>query len=150
MGAKVGRFFIEAGKAAAKGITSFVGNKVPILGPIVADKLNSMYAKGGKVIALADGGVVPAGFKKLVVNTPAQLLAVVKQNPDIAEKVGLTLDDVKEGIAQSKAGEVVVAKKRGGKLKKELKGESSVMVRTGGGGHGVGSFAKGGVVGSVF
>jgi len=60
------------------------------------------------------------------------------------------VDDVKEGIAQAKAGEVVGAKKRGGKIKKELKGESSVMVRTGGGGHGVGSFAKGGAVGSVF
>ena len=150
MGQKVGRFFVEVGKAAAKGVTSFIGGKVPIIGPIVANKLNSMYAKGGKVIALAEGGVVPAGFKKLVVNTPAQLLAVVKQNPEIADKVGLTVDEVKEGIKQAKEGEVVVAKKRGGRMKKakmEPKGNDAVMLRTGGG---VPGYARGGVVSNVF
>lgn len=147
MGAKVGRFFVEVGKAAAKGVTSFVGNKVPILGPIVANKLNSMYAAGGKVVALADGGIVPAGMKKLTVNTPSQLLAVVKQNPEIADKVGLSVEEVKEGIKQAKEGQAVPMKRRGGRMKKGLKGEDSVMV---GVGHEPAHFARGGRVLSVF
>ena len=147
MGQKVGRFFVEVGKAAAKGVTSFVGNKVPIIGPIVANKLNSMYAKGGKVIALADGGEVPPGMKKLVINTPAALLNLVKKEPEIAAKVGLTVDEVKEGIQQAKEGEAVVAKRRGGRAKKSKKAkEDHVMLESGS----APAFARGGLVPSVF
>ena len=147
MGQKVGRFFVEVGKAAAKGVTSFVGNKVPIIGPIVANKLNSMYAKGGKVIALADGGEVPAGMKKLVINTPTALLNLVKKEPEIAAKVGLTVDEVKEGIQQAKEGEAVVAKRRGGRAKKSKKAkEDRVLLESGS----APAFARGGLVPSVF
>lgn len=139
MGAKVGRFIVEVGKAAAKGATSFVLGKVPILGPIVANKLNSMYAKGGKVIALAEGGVVPPGFKKMVINTPAALLNLVKKEPEIASRVGLTVDEVKEGIQMAKTGEAVPAKRRGGRMGK--KNKDLVELHAGGGGEGVATMA---------
>jgi hypothetical protein len=150
MGQKVGKFIVEVGKAAAKGATSFVLGKVPVLGPIVANKLNSLYAKGGKVIALAEGGEVPPGMKKLVINTPAQLLALVKKEPEIASKVGLTVEEVKEGIQMAKEGEAVVAKRRGGRAKKakasKAPKEDRVMLESGS----APAFARGGLVPSVF
>jgi hypothetical protein len=54
---------------------------------------------------------------------------------------------VKDAVAEAKNGEVQV-KRRGGKMKKM--GGDSVMVHSGGGGEGVGTFARGGKVLSVF
>ena len=140
MGAKVGRFMVAVGKAAAKGLTTFVGNKVPVLGPIVANKLNSMYAKGGTVKFEA-GGEVPAGLKKMVVNSPAALLKLVEKEPEIAAKVGLTPEMVKEGIEKAKEGEAIVVKRRGGKAKaKAQPSEDTVVLQK----------KRGGLVPSIF
>lgn len=150
MGNTVKRFVVEVGKAAAKGATSFVLGKVPFIGTPLANKINSLYAEGGAVAAIAGGAPVPAGMSKMVINTPQQLLNLVKKEPEIAAKVGLTVEKVQEGIDKAKEGAAVAAKARGGRMKKGLKGEDKVMVRAGGGGHGVPAFAHGGRVHSVF
>lgn len=143
MGQKVGKFFADVGKAAAKGATSFILNKVPFIGPIAANKLNSLYAEGGVVAGGAS--TVPAGMKGMAINTPAQLIALVKKVPEIAAKSGLTPELIKAEVA--KAAEVPM-KRHGGKMKK--KGGDMAMVHSGGGGEGVGTFARGGKVLSVF
>lgn len=146
MGAKVSGFVKDVGKAVAKGAISFVGGKIPVVGPILANKINEQFAKGGKVVAMADGGV--AG-PKMAINSPSQLISLIKKAPEIAQKHGLSVADVQDAVASAKEGEVPV-KRRGGKMKKGLKGEDTVMVRAGGGGHGVPAFARGGRVLSVF
>lgn len=146
MGAKVSGFVKDVAKQAAKGAISFVGGKIPVIGPILANKINEQFAQGGKVVAMADGGM--AG-PKMMINSPAQLMSLIKKAPEIAQKHGLSVGDVQDAVAKAKEGEVPV-KRRGGKMKKGLKGEDTVMVRTGGGGHGVPAFARGGRVLSVF
>lgn len=148
MGAKVSGFVKDVAKTVAKAGTSFVLGKVPVIGTPVANWINSQYAKGGKVVALADGGVV-SDKPKMVINNASQLISLVKKVPDIAQKHGLSEQVIKDAIAEAKQGEVAV-KRRGGKMKKGLKGEDKVMLRAGGGGEGVPNFARGGQVHSVF
>ena len=120
--------------------------KVPVIGTPVANYLNSKYAMGGRVTAFADGGVV-SDKPKMAINSAAQLISLVKKVPDIAQKHGLSPELIREELAKNKAGEISV-KRRGGKMKKM--GGDKVMVHSGGGGEGVGSFARGGKVLSVF
>lgn len=144
MGAKVSGFVKDAAKAVAKGAISFVGGKIPFVGPILANKINEQFAQGGKVIAMADGGI--AG-PKMAINTPAQLISLINKAPELAQKHGLSVADVKDAVAAAKDGQVMTAKRRGGRMKKGLKGEDSVMV---GVGHEPAHFARGGRVLSVF
>ena len=148
MGAKVSGFVKDVAKTVAKAGTSFVLGKVPVIGTPVANWINSKYAQGGMVKAFADGGVV-SDKPKMVINSAAQLISLIKKVPEIAQKHGLSESVVKEAVASAKDGEVQV-KRRGGMMKKGLKGEDSVMLRAGGGGHGVPAFARGGRVLSVF
>lgn len=145
MGAKVSGFVKDVGKAVAKGAISFVGGKIPYIGPILANKINEQFAKGGKVVALADGGI--AG-PKMAVNTPAQLISLVKKAPEIASKYGLSEQVIKDAVAEAKNGEAVVAKKRGGRTKGKGKSkkEDHVMLESGE----APAFARGGLVPSVF
>lgn len=127
MGNKVGGFFKEVAKTAAKAGTSYALGKIPIIGDALANKINSMYKKGGKVKAFADGGEV-AGKPTQAVNTPAQLMAAIKKFPDEAQKAGLSVAEVKEAVAEAKSGAVPVAqpveaKKRGGRKKKAAKAD---------------------------
>jgi hypothetical protein len=145
MGAKVSGFVKDVGKAVAKGAISFVGGKIPYVGPLLANKINEQFAKGGKVMCMADGGV--AG-PKMAINSPAQLISLIKKAPEIAQKFGLSEAMVKDAVAEAKNGEVQV-KRRGGRAMKKMGGDS-VMVHSGGGGEGVGTFARGGKVLSVF
>ena len=107
--------------------------KVPVVGDALANKINSMYKKGGKVKPFADGGEVQKFAKPTQeVNTPAQLIAAIKKLPDEAAKAGLSVQDVKDAVAEAKSGEVKTAevapasapavatdaKKRGGRKKK--------------------------------
>tara|TARA_R110002126_G_scaffold272344_1_gene416496 strand:+ start:174 stop:617 length:444 start_codon:yes stop_codon:yes gene_type:complete len=147
MGQKVSNFVKDAGRAVAKGAISFVGGKIPFVGPILANKINEQFANGGKVIAMADGGI--AG-PKMAINTPAQLISLIKKAPELAEKHGLSVSDVQQAVASAKEGQLVPAKKRGGLMKKKKMGGDMAMVHSGGGGEGVGSFARGGKVLSVF
>jgi hypothetical protein len=149
MGGRVGKFIGEVAKVVAKSATSYILNKVPVVGSAAADYLNKQYKMGGMVKGMADGGVV-SDKPKMVINTPAQLISLVKKVPDIANKYGLTPELIRAEVAKNKEGELTVAKKRGGKMKKGMKGSDSVMVHSGGGGEGVGTFARGGKVLSVF
>jgi hypothetical protein len=146
MGAKVSGFVKDVGKAMAKGATSFVLGKVPIVGNIAANWLNKQYKEGGRVVAFAEGGAVPAGVKTMAINTPAQLISLVKKVPELAQKHGLSPELIRQEVAKAKEGEVAV-KARGGRMKKGLKGEDTVMVRAG---HEPAHFARGGRVLSVF
>lgn len=143
MGAKVSSFVKDVARSVAKGAISFVGGKIPYVGPLLANKINEQFAMGGRVSCMADGGI--AG-PSMAINSPAQLISLIKKAPELAQKAGLSVDMVKEAIASSKDGQVQV-KRRGGMMKK--KGDS-VMVHMGGGGHGVSCFARGGKVLSVF
>lgn len=111
MGA-VGSFIKDVAKTVAKGATSALGNMVPYVGPALADKVNSLYKKGGKVLKFEMGGAVPAGFTAKPINTAAQLVDLVKKFPEQADKAGLTIDLIKEKAAE------VAPKKRGGRRMK--------------------------------
>lgn len=134
MGQKVSGFFKEVAKTAAKAGTSYALGKIPIIGDALANKINSMYKKGGKVKPFADGGDVSKFAKPTQeVNTPAQLIAAIKKLPDEAAKAGLTVADVKEAVAEVKKGEAPVAapteaKKRGGRKKKGKQAVPADMV----------------------
>jgi hypothetical protein len=117
-----------------------VGGKIPFVGPLLANKINEQFANGGKVMA---GSPVANG---VAINTPSQLISLIKKAPELAQKHGLTVDMVKEAVADAKKGEMLV-KARGGKMKKGLKGQDTVQLRAG---HEVPHYAKGGSVLSVF
>lgn len=114
MGA-VGSFIKDVAKTAAKGATSALGAAIPYVGPALAEKVNSLYKKGGKVLKFAEGGVVPAGFKARPINTEAQLIDLVKKFPEQADKAGLSVDLIKEKSAELQE---MAPKKRGGRRKK--------------------------------
>jgi len=114
MGA-VGSFIKDVGRTIAQGATSALGNMIPYVGPALANKVNSLYKKGGKVMKFADGGMVPAGFTAKPINTAAQLMDLVKKFPEQADKAGISVD-----LIQEKAAELMASapKKRGGRRKK--------------------------------
>ena len=99
-------------KAAAKAGTSALGAMVPYVGTALADKVNSMYAKGGAVLKCDMGGSIPDGVKKVAINTPAQLISLIKANPALAEKHDLSVEKVKEAVAEH------AQMKRGGRASK--------------------------------
>ena len=104
MGGAVGKFLGNVAKTVAKGATTALGGMIPVVGPALAQGVNSLYAKGGKVLPRFEaGGEVPAGMKAKVINTPAQLIAVIKQFPAEAAKANLSVQDVKDAVAELKA-----------------------------------------------
>ena len=98
---------IYALKAAAKGATSFVLGKVPIVGSMAADYLNSKYARGGKVCNFADGGMVKKleakGLKTQEIKSEADIIKAIKQFPEAAQKAGLSVQDIKDAKEEAKA-----------------------------------------------
>lgn len=97
------RFFDNAGRWVAKTATTYVGKMIPVIGEPLANKLNSLYARGGKVIKRFEaGGVVPEGFREKVINTPAQLIAQIKKYPEVAKQSGLTVEMVKDAVKEMK------------------------------------------------
>jgi hypothetical protein len=104
MGGAVSSFVGNVAKTVAKGATTALGGMIPVVGPALAQGVNSLYKKGGKVMPRFEaGGEVPAGFKAKVINTPAQLISVIKQFPAEAAKANLSVQDVKDAIAELKA-----------------------------------------------
>lgn len=104
MGGSVSSFIGSVAKTIAKGATTALGGMIPVVGPALASGVNSLYAKGGKVLPRFEaGGEVPAGFKAKVINTPAQLISVIKQFPAEAAKANLSVQDVKDAVAELKA-----------------------------------------------
>lgn len=119
MGASVSNFVGNVAKTVAKGATTALGNMIPVVGPALAQGVNSLYKKGGKVLPRFEaGGTVPEGFKAKVINTPAQLIAVIKQFPAEAAKANLSVQDVKDAVAELKA----PAMGRGGEAMMEMGG----------------------------
>jgi hypothetical protein len=112
---------IYALKAAAKGATSFVLGKVPIVGSMAADYLNSKYARGGKVCNFADGGMVKKleakGLQTQEIKSEADIIKAIKQFPEAAQKAGLSVQDIKDAKEEAKAPADADAPqmKRGGK-----------------------------------
>jgi hypothetical protein len=103
MGGSVSSFIVDVGKKIAKGATTTLGEMIPVVGPGLASGLNSMYKKGGKVMRFEAGGTVPEGFKAKVINTPAELIRVIKAFPAEAAKANLSVQDVKDAVAELKA-----------------------------------------------
>jgi hypothetical protein len=104
MGGAVSSFVGNVAKTVAKGATTALGGMIPVVGPALAQGVNSLYKKGGKVMPRFEaGGEVPAGFKAKVINTPAQLISVIKQFPAEAAKANLSVQDVKDAVAELKA-----------------------------------------------
>ena len=151
MGNTVKKAVVAIGKTIAKGATSAVGNMIPVIGKPLADHINSLYAEGGLANNLAGASApIPPGFKPKVINTPQQLLDLVKKVPQVAEKSGLTVEKIQEAMDKAKSGEVVVAKRRGGRAKKtkapKAPKEDRVMLESGS----APAYARGGLVPSVF
>jgi hypothetical protein len=113
--ASVKGFVGDLAKAAAKGAITVAGGYIPFIGGPLAGYINSKFAAGGDV------GVVPEvaeGQKTKGINTAAQLKALVKKFPDLAEKHGLTVEKINEEVKESKQ----VSKEIGGVLKGSMKG----------------------------
>jgi hypothetical protein len=115
MGGAVSQFVGNVAKTVAKGATTALGGMIPVVGPALAQGVNSLYKKGGKVMPRFEaGGEVPAGFKAKVINTPAQLISIIKQFPAEAAKANLSVQDVKDAIAEVKMARGGMAMGRGG------------------------------------
>lgn len=117
MGASVSNFAKNVAKTVAKTATTALGNMIPVVGPTLAGAINSAYKNGGQVTALEMGGVVPEGFKAKVIDTPQQLMTLVKQFPTEAKKAGLSLGIIKDAVNNIPA-EMM---KRGGRKKKVVR-----------------------------
>jgi len=108
-------------KTVAKAAISGAGSAIPIIGGPLASWINSKFAKG--CYDIGNPGVDTEGHKTKAVNSPAQLIALVKSNPDEAKKAGLTVDMIKDEVAEAKK----EAKAVGGKvLMKCSKGNSNL------------------------
>lgn len=97
-------------KTVAKAAISGAGSVIPIIGGPLASWINSKFAKG--CYDIGNPGVDTEGHKTKAVNSPAQLIALVKSNPDEAKKAGLTVDMIKDEVAEAKK----EAKAVGGKV----------------------------------
>ena len=117
MGNAVKAFAKNVAVAAAKGVISFVGGKIPLIGGPLAGYINSKFAKGSYDIG-SPGVAIPEGMKTKEITTPAQLIDLVKKAPEIAAKSGLTIEAIKEEVKKSKEeGKAVPAMAKGGKVK---------------------------------
>jgi hypothetical protein len=116
MGNAVKSFAKNVAVAAAKGVISFVGNKIPLIGGPLAGYINSKFAKGSYDIG-SPGVAIPEGMKTKEITTPAQLIALVQKVPEIAAKSGLTVEAIKEEVKKSKEEKAVPAMAKGGKVK---------------------------------
>jgi len=126
MGGSVSSFIGNVAKTVAKGATTALGGMIPVVGPALAQGVNSLYAKGGMVMPRFEaGGEVPAGMKAKVINTPAQLISIIKQFPEEAMKANLSVQDVKDAVAELK-GEAP-ARGRGGEAPAMARGGMSMM-----------------------
>lgn len=104
MGGSVSSFVGGVAKNIAKGATTALGGMVPVVGPALAQGLNSLYAKGGIVTRRFEaGGVVPAGFQAKPINSASQLISLIKQFPEEAAKAKLSINDVKDAVMELKA-----------------------------------------------
>jgi len=97
MGQKVSNFFSNVAKTVAKAGISAVGTFIPIVGPALANHINSKFKKGGKIAKFAFGGNFPqlAGIPRHAINSRAALMALIEQYPNEARLAGISEDDLK-------------------------------------------------------
>jgi len=96
MGGSVSTFFSNVGKTVLKGAISGVGGVIPIVGPALANHINSKFNHGGKVHKFALGGTLknlPPNVKTRAINSVEGLRALIRQYPNEARLAGLTLED---------------------------------------------------------
>jgi len=88
----------------AKAAVSGIGNAIPVVGGALASWVNSKYAIGSFDIGAM--GIkesdIPEGVKQKAINTPAQLKAFVKANPEASAKAGLTVELIDKEVAKAK------------------------------------------------
>lgn len=103
MGNAVKTFAKKVAVAAAKGVVSWAGGAIPIVGGALASYINSKYSKGSYDIG-SPGVAIPQGMKTKEVSTPAALISLVKKFPDIASQSGLTVEAIKAEEKVAKEG----------------------------------------------
>ncbi len=134
-GSVIKNFFINVGKAIAKGLTKAVLGRVatritgtPVLGNSLADAINSLYAVGAE--DLGKGGkdfdvnkinksimdAFPDQDKFQAINTKADFLALVKDFPKEAKKAG-----IKEADLPTASAPTVAVMAKGGIVKPAVK-----------------------------
>jgi len=91
-------------KTVAKAAISGAGSAIPIVGGPLANWVNSKFAVGSFDIGSLgiDKADIPEGVKTKAVNTPAQLKALVKANPEEAAKAGLSVAMIDQEVAKAK------------------------------------------------
>jgi hypothetical protein len=108
----IGDFF----KGLAKGLTSFAGSFIPILGPALAAGINSLYAEGTtdlKSLNAQIKDIAPDNAKFKVINSASALQALVDKHPVEARKAGITSDTVSQlATTMAKGGQVKAKKPR--------------------------------------
>ena len=119
MGASVSNFFSDLGN----GLTTVWEETQrefirPVLGDSISEALGVLKPRGGKVgdfPGMANGGMVLDGQKGIkVINTPEQLISLIKKFPEEAKANGLSVEMVKEEVKKMARGGSVMAKGRGG------------------------------------
>jgi len=110
MGGKVSSFFNDVGQ----GLTQLWSDTQkafirPVLGESISNALG--VEKDTGLFPMAEGGMVK-GIK--VIDTPAQLMALIKQFPEEAKANGLSVELVKQQAAKMARGGAVMARGRGG------------------------------------
>lgn len=88
-------------RGVAKAAISGAGSAIPIIGGPLAGWINSKFAVGSFDIG-APGVDIPEDAKKKMITTPAQLKALVKAEPGIAAKAGLTVDMIDAEVKKAK------------------------------------------------
>ena len=102
----------------AKAAVSAAGAAVPVIGGPVASWINSKYATGTSDLSdlkgvINPGVAIPEDRDIKQVNTPAALIKLIKENPEVAKKAGLTVEMVKAEVEHAKE----ISKAIGGKIK---------------------------------
>jgi len=88
-------------KGVAKAAISGAGSAIPIIGGPLASWVNSKFAVGSFDIG-APGVDIPEDAKKKMITTPAQLKALVKAEPGVAAKAGLTVEMIDQEVKKAK------------------------------------------------
>jgi hypothetical protein len=91
-------------KTVAKAAISGAGSAIPIVGGPLASWINSKFAVGS--FDIGSLGIskedIPEGVKTKAINTPAQLKALVKANPEEAAKAGLSVQMIDKEVSAAK------------------------------------------------
>jgi hypothetical protein len=110
MGASVSNFFTEVGQ----GLTTLYEETQrefirPVLGDSISDSLGILKPR----VNMANGGMVEGQKGVKVIDTPAQLIALIKKYPEEAAANNLSVELVKEEVKKMARGGVM-ARGRGG------------------------------------